>query len=654
MQTPAYSILAKRKVCTMYSAFRARALCAAVFISLLGGAAARAASPDPSVTPTPLPQIGHVVTSDRQDETIKNTARTTYVVTKAEMLARGFRTIAEAIEGLPGVTIEHYGAIGSQASFGIRGSVSNQVLVLVNGIPVAGDQDGALDLNAMPTSGVSRIEVVEGGGSTLYGTGSIGGIINIITNLPAGKPIVDLRAGSFGERAVRIETTHFSFEREIAANGFPLPDGTSRVDSDSASTAARFGFDKELGAIGVGLTGGIVDHHLGAPGAVPATYSALSRQNTVDQNLLLSLRQQHAHATTTLEFGGNREQLWFYCTTPTDPNCFSPNGDFSTEGRSQISFRNAVHHQREHLVYGFDLARGVARLDDGAGDVAVHPFAQTALFVQQSWLWGSGNSLYAGIRGERDGGLGAVVAPSIGGILQLPHGLTFKANYATAFRAPTVEDLYYPNFSNPSLQPERTRVADASLIDGNLLGGLTLTWFSTAGKNLIVVNPAALVYPPPAGPPPPGLLNIGESIISGFTFSARTLPLHGIYTKLNLTDLYRAQNLDPGANGARISGRGPVMSANLEFGYQGAHDRPLESFGLSARIAGPRGAVDPTQPNFLETVGFTRVDGFVRLRLHADATLSIRGYNLGNERYSEVYPGYPIPGRSFAIELGTR
>ncbi|MEO6912575.1 MAG: TonB-dependent receptor [Candidatus Baltobacteraceae bacterium] len=639
----------------MYSTFIARALCAAVFISLMAGGA-RAASPQlsPTPTPTPLPEIGHVVTSDRQDETIENAARTTYVVTKSEILRRGFRTIAEALQELPGVTIEHYGAVGSQASFGIRGSISNQVLVLVNGVPIAGDQDGTLDLNSIPTSGVSRIEVVEGGGSTLYGTGSIGGIINILTTPAAGKPIVDLRVGSFGDRSLTIETPHFSLQRGIAKNAFPLPDGTSRADSDSSSTAARFAFDKQLGTIAASLTGGIIDHHVGTPGVLPAAYSAPSRQNILDQNLLLTLSQQHPHAATILEFGGNREQLWFYCTAPTDPNCFTPSGDFSSEGRSQISFRNAVRHEHERLVYGLDVARGVARLDDGAGNTAAHPFAQTALYLQNAWLWGAGNSVYAGLRGERDGGLGAIIAPSIGGILQLPHGFTLKANYATAFRAPTVEDLYYPNFSNPNLQPERTRVADASLIDGHLLGGATLTWFSTAGKNLIVINPAALAYPPPAGPPPPGLLNIGHTIVSGFTFSARTLQLHDIYAKLNLTDLYRAQNLDPGANGARISGRGPVMSGNLELGYQGASAAALESFGLIAAVAGPRGAVDPAQPAFLETVGYTRIDGFIRLRVHADAILSIRGYNLGDERYSEIYPGYPLPGRSFMVELSTR
>ncbi|MDQ2680956.1 MAG: TonB-dependent receptor [Candidatus Eremiobacteraeota bacterium] len=638
----------------MYFAFITRAFCAIVLLGFSAGAAAAAAPSAPTPTPDPLPPIAHVVTSDRQQETLENAARTTYVVTKAEIARRGFRTVAEAIEDLPGVTIQHYGGVGSQTGFGIRGSTSNQVLVLIDGIPAAGVQDGVLDLNSMPTSGVRRIEVVEGGGSTLYGTGSIGGIINVITAARSAGTSANLRAGSFGERDLRIETPHVSFERAFASNAFSLPDGTSRSDSDSSSTAARVAFERQLGHISAQFSANIVDHHVGTPGALPATFSSPTRQNTVDQSLLLSLSQQHPHARTTLELGADREQLWYYCINSSDPNCFTPNGDFSSEGRTQLSLRNSVQHERSRLVYGLDLARGVARLDDGAGDIAAKPFAQSALYLQHDWVWKTGSSVYAGLRGERDGALGGVIAPSLGGILQLRRGLTFKANFATAFRAPTVEDLYFPNFSNPNLRPERTRVADATLIAGNLLGGASIGWFTTAGSDLIVVNPAALVYPPPAGPPPPGLLNIGHAIISGMTFSLRTIPLHTLYAKLNLTDLYRAQNLDAGADGVRIAGRGPVIRANFELGSQGTPGSLIESAGIIADVVGPRGAIDVSQPAFLQQVGYTRLDGFLRVRLRRDALLSIRGYNLGNERYSDVYPGYPMPGRSFLVELSSR
>src|SRR5580704_11167645 len=152
---------------------RAGALTCALFA--LASAAARAAdapSPAPSASPTPLPEIGRVVTSDRQDEPLRSAARTTFVVTKAELIARGYTSVADALTTIPGVTVARYGALGTAANVSIRGSSAAQVLVLVDAHPYEGAQTGTFDLGSFSTSGIERIEVVEGGGATLYGAGA--------------------------------------------------------------------------------------------------------------------------------------------------------------------------------------------------------------------------------------------------------------------------------------------------------------------------------------------------------------------------------------------------------------------------------------------------------------------------------------------------
>ena len=154
-------------------------------------AALVAALPLPSPTPTVVPEIAHVVTSDRGIESAQRTARTTYVVTAAQIAQDGNRTVADALESVPGVDVVRYGAFGATTSVGIRGSSSQQVLVLVDGLPAAGGQIDDVDLEQVPVSGIDRIEIVEGGGSTLYGSGSIGGVINIIT-APASVAAIEL------------------------------------------------------------------------------------------------------------------------------------------------------------------------------------------------------------------------------------------------------------------------------------------------------------------------------------------------------------------------------------------------------------------------------------------------------------------------------
>src|SRR5580692_133984 len=144
--------------------------------------AAASVSPTPSPSASPALQIAHVVTSDRSDESLTRATRVTFVVTQDQILRNGYRTVGDAIGGVPGVQLEHYGAIGSNDSYGIRGSSSAQVLVLVDGMPARGSFANSVNLGTFSTAGVERIEIVEGGGSTLYGTGAVGGVINVITD----------------------------------------------------------------------------------------------------------------------------------------------------------------------------------------------------------------------------------------------------------------------------------------------------------------------------------------------------------------------------------------------------------------------------------------------------------------------------------------
>ncbi|MDP9110033.1 MAG: TonB-dependent receptor, partial [Candidatus Eremiobacteraeota bacterium] len=586
----------------------------------------------------------------RSSETLGTSSRIMYVVTKDEMIRKGYRSVADAITTLPGVNVSRYGPRGASANFGIRGSSSAQTLVLIDGFPAPGALVNSVDLESIPTAGVARIEVVEGGGSTLYGSGSIGGIINVITTAPVRTTLADLRSGSFGERGLSVETAHVSVDREIVRNDYSLADGSARTNADSELTAARFNVGRRVAGIAATLSGGIVEHHLGVPG--PDSYlSVSSRQNTVGTDALLSLVRTRPQSVSTLEFGAAKLRLAYTCNSPVDFSCpdtfpgnpsppSAPYAQLLSDARVQASFRNVVATQRQRSIYGIDMARAVARIDDGFGSpLEVHPFAQSALYVQHDWTTAGGSRFFVGVRGERnDAGGGthdAALSPSVGAVVHVTPKINVHANFATAFRAPTADDLYYPGFSNPRLQDERTRVADITLQDESLLGGATLGWFSTSGSNLIVLDGSFVPQ------------NVSHASIAGVTFTLRTAPFHGIYSSLNLTNLYRAQDLgtDPALDiyaGRRLPGRGPVFASNLELGYRPSVGDTLDGAGIVLRTRGARGSEK----------AYTSADAFVRVRAGANAFLTLRAYNFFNERYAEI-GGYPMPGRSFVVELGS-
>jgi vitamin B12 transporter len=622
-------------------------------------AALVAVAPSPSPTPTTVPEIAHVVTSDRSVESPARTARTTYVVTSAEIARDGDRTVADAIEPLPGVNVVRYGAFGAVATVGIRGSSTQQVLVLVDGLPIAGSQIDDVDLEQFSVSGIDRIEVVEGGGSTLYGSGSIGGVINIIMAAQPARSTATLSTGSFNEQTYAFATPYVSFQRTYATNDYSVVNGPNRQNAQAGLTSVAARYSHPIGAVDLTFSGNLEDALVGTPGQL-GFFSPTSEQSNVGRNLRLSAEHHGARATTTLSLGDSSEDLAYTCNTPADFNC--PNAFYPTpspgspsnppyaqllyDQHAMAALRNVAGDDRERLVYGVDLMRGNARVDQGTGggsnpynQPVFYSYAQTAAYVQSQWFGRNGDQIYAGLRGERDGGIGGAYSPSLGGIVHLTDAVQLRLNAATAFRVPTAEELYYPGFSNPNLAPERTRVGDATIAAPGLLGGVALGWFTTSGSNLIV-------SPPPNYVPE----NVGHASIAGLSFTAQTLPSHHIVANLGVTNIYRAQNLD---TNTRLSGRGPVFAVTLGLRYLPSREGRFDGFTISAHTQGPQEATDPyLNPIYsdYQPATFTTVDASVGYRVAPQLVLALRGYNLGNDRYA-IYAGYPMPGRSFSMEL---
>lgn len=619
----------------------------AVFFALRVLAAAVAvSSPTPSPSPTAPPQIAHVVTADRSDETLKNSVRTIYVVTAQDIAKNGYRTVADALANVPGVEIARYGPIGASADYGIRGSSSAQVLVLIDGEPAPGGFADSVELANISTAGVARIEVVEGGGSTLYGQGAVGGIINIITNTQAAPVYALARWGTFDDRELQVGGDGFSFERIDANNDYALPSNaqtdtpllSTRANSDYEATTARYGIERQLGAVDTTLHLSAESDDVGALGDFPY-FSLTSREHDVNEDAALNLALRHAHSTATLSFDASTQQVTFDCDEAVDENCFQPAQSLETEVRTGVDLRDVVSGANERTIYGVDLSRGIVRVNDGEGDpVATNALAQSAAYVQQTWI-GARDEFYAGVRGERDGSLGGEFSPSIGLRYDLSDAIYLRANAATAFRAPDASELYYPDYGNPNLQPERSKVGDLTLNDDHILGGTALGWFDNYTHELIVLDPADNYIPE----------NVDQAHIAGFTFDTKTLPLHGIIATLNATDLYLAQDLDAQS---RLPDD-PVFNVNLGLQYTGAPRALLADAGVSERVVGQRGFVDPTQPLFDQPAAYSNLTAFASFRIVPALLLTLRGYNLGNERYAEV-AGYPMPGRTFAVELRTR
>jgi len=139
-----------------------------------------------------------VVTASRVDVPASALPAAITVLRSVDLQARGIRTVAQALQLVPGAHIVETGSYGGQTSLFMRGGENDYVKVLIDGVPV-NQPGGALDLAHLTTDNVDRIEVVRGPASVLYGSDAVTGVIQVFTRLGTG-PMrlgLDAQAGTY-------------------------------------------------------------------------------------------------------------------------------------------------------------------------------------------------------------------------------------------------------------------------------------------------------------------------------------------------------------------------------------------------------------------------------------------------------------------------
>ena len=123
-----------------------------------------------------------VVTANRFQQPVNTVLAPTDVVTREDIQRWQSKDLNDVMRRLPGVDISQTGGMGSSSSLYVRGTEARHVLVLIDGIPMARAGIGnAIDISQIPVSLVQRVEYIRGPRSAVYGSGAIGGVVNIIT-----------------------------------------------------------------------------------------------------------------------------------------------------------------------------------------------------------------------------------------------------------------------------------------------------------------------------------------------------------------------------------------------------------------------------------------------------------------------------------------
>lgn len=393
-----------------------------------------------------------VITATRTEQPTSEVLASVELITGDKLVMRPAAEIGDALRFVPGVEPARLGGPGQQTSIFVRGTESNHVLVLMDGLRINPGTLGTAATQNIAPEFVERVEIVKGPRSTLYGSDAIGGVINIITRGAGDGGSVQAGFGSF-------DTSSASFSAGFGdddnggtiagawfdSKGFPtrIGDATDRgTENTSFTGSAHAG----VGAVKLGVRGWY------ASGTTEYSEFTLAPVDQDFENMALAV-------TAELE----PTESWssrFMLGHAEDNLEQNQSDDFIDTQRNTIDWQNDIQVSdaatlTAGLLWQDEEADSFSDFGFGLVDVYASDITTSQLYLQGQASAGPHHMLLGAAYTDHDtfGGHGTWNAEygfefGGGGLLTLSAG--------TGFRAPDATDLYSIFGGNPNLEPEES------------------------------------------------------------------------------------------------------------------------------------------------------------------------------------------------------
>ena len=182
-----------------------------------------------------------IVVASRVAQSPDNVIGDVTVINREEIERAGQSTFIELLQAQPGIEISSKGGAGQQSSVFLRGTNSNQVVVLIDGMRIGSATTGSTAFANLPLAQIERIEILRGPATSLYGQDAVGGVIQIFTKQGTGAPQLNAAVGygSYNTEKVAagfsgsVEKTQFSLAvSQMYTNGFSALKSSGSIDKD--------------------------------------------------------------------------------------------------------------------------------------------------------------------------------------------------------------------------------------------------------------------------------------------------------------------------------------------------------------------------------------------------------------------------------------
>jgi vitamin B12 transporter len=584
----------------------------------------------------------------RSDTPINQVASSVTVIDSAQLAQKNKRTALDVLRTVPGVTVAASGGVGQNARVFLRGTNSNHVLVVMDGVVLNDPSDPAtaFDFSNLTTDNIERIEVLRGPQSALYGSQAFGGVINISSKKGSGAPKYTGLAeyGRYNSSKLELGTngelgnTSYSFNAAKShtdgVSSFGKKYGGKEKDGNNTYTFSG-NVQSRLTDIFTAKLNGRYNRtdtdfdSVGSIGNFGARPDDDIHPNTDNRQInlrgsgelsLLGGKWVQELGLSTLNF--NRQNISEYFDA-----FFAPQfGRQYYDGRRDTV--DWIHHLK--LLPQHNTTIGAEFYTDyfKTVNLASQNADNMAIFANDQYSFTP--NLYVNYGGRLDNhqSFGKQftyrVAP---GYNIASTGTRVKASYGTSYKAPSLAQLFDPTSGNTDLGPEKSKGYDVgfeqTLWDDKITFGST--YFRNNITDLIGFGPSPLFL----------TLNVGKARTQGVENNISIKPLDN--WTMNLAHTY---TLTENRNRDTELLRRPKHQVNLGTTYQYS---TVGDIGLNMRYASSRRDFYWSNSALTTLNGFTVFDVSTNYKVNDNATVYARVENLLDKRYEEV-SGYGMPG----------
>jgi vitamin B12 transporter len=565
------------------------------------------------------------VTATRTPINKKNVIADTTTITEEEIERAGSSSLTDLLQRQPGIEIYNSGGQGKVSSLHIRGSESDHVVVLIDGLRVNQVTSGLTAFENIPLSQIEKIEIVRGASSSLYGAGAIGGVIQIFTKkgVSGFKPYAAIGYGRYDTK-----TAQAGIRAGNGSTNYAINISSLSTDSFSAYKTNNPIFNDKDGYDNLSLSGSI-NHKFNQDNSIGINFIKSNGNNKYDKRSATSFidfRNKMDTQATGINFSNKVTNIWqsdlnigqsIYEYNDYNGASWTPN----ISKQNQLFWLNNITLPVGSLLLGYDFNQETINKSLGYDKSERHNSGYIA-----GYLFNRDNhNLQLNYRVDDNSAYGKFNTGNIGYGYHLNNQWNISSLYGTGFRAPNFMDLYFCSSwgcsNNPNLKSEESKNIEASLKYQKDVDKFSITVFQNKIDNFIQLDSHWIPQ------------NTEKAKFEGITFNGSTFIDH--FQLYGNVTFQSAKNDVTNQNLTRRSKHYGNLGLNYYFGQW--------NMGAEINASGSKNDFcDPGEFSCpIKIPGYAFVNLVADYKINNDIKLNLRLNNVLNKDYSLAYDGKP-------------